>query len=62
MMNKINKERLRLMNASLNDLATRTRDKEPCKTPNKNRTGRKAEHGQANHTKVSVIIYRSEKY
>jgi hypothetical protein len=37
------------MNATPHDPATRTSGKEPRRTPNKNSTGRKAEHGQANH-------------
>jgi hypothetical protein len=39
------------MNATTTDPATRTSDKEPRKIPNKNRTGRMAEHGQDNHLK-----------
>jgi hypothetical protein len=45
MITKINKERRRSMNAT----PTRTSDKEPRRTLKKNRTGHKAEHGQANH-------------
>jgi hypothetical protein len=33
----------------LHDPATRASCKEPRKTPNKNRTGQKAEHEQVNH-------------
>jgi hypothetical protein len=43
MLNKINKERFLSMNATTHNPATRTSDKEPRRTPNKNRTGRKGE-------------------
>jgi hypothetical protein len=49
MINKIDKERRRSMNAAPPDQATSASGKEPRRTPNKNRTGHKAEHGQANH-------------
>jgi hypothetical protein len=39
MINKIKKERQRSMNATPYDPATRTSEKEPRRTPNKNRTG-----------------------
>jgi hypothetical protein len=45
MINKINKK----MNVTPHDPATRGSGKEPRRTPNRNRTGYKAEHGQANH-------------
>jgi hypothetical protein len=41
MINKIDKERRHSMNAA----PTRTSGKEPRRTPKKNRTGHKAEHG-----------------
>jgi hypothetical protein len=41
MINKINKERRRSMNATPYDPPTRTNGKEPRRTPNKNRTGQK---------------------
>jgi hypothetical protein len=48
--NKINKERWRSMPPQpQQNLATRNSGKEPRWTSNKNRTGHKAEHGQANH-------------
>jgi hypothetical protein len=46
MINKIDKERRHSMNAA----PTRPSGKEPRRTPKKNRTGHKAEHGQANHS------------
>jgi hypothetical protein len=44
---KINKERRRSMNTT--PPLTRTSGQEPRRTPNKNRTGHKADHGQDNH-------------
>jgi hypothetical protein len=41
MINKINKERRRLINATPYDPATRTDGMEPRRTPDKNRTGHK---------------------
>jgi hypothetical protein len=41
MINKINKERRHSMNSA----PIRASNKEPRRTPNKNRTGHKAEHG-----------------
>jgi hypothetical protein len=49
MINKINKDRRRSMNATPHDPGTRTSDKEPRRTTNKNRAGRKAELRKANH-------------
>jgi hypothetical protein len=49
MINKINKERRRSMNATPRDTATKTGDKKPWRPSNKNRTERNAEHGQVNH-------------
>jgi hypothetical protein len=48
MINKINKEMWRSMNATPHDSAT-TSGKEHRRTPNKNRTSHKEEHGHANH-------------
>jgi hypothetical protein len=36
-----------------NELATRTSDKEPRRTTDRKRTGRKAEHGKDNNTNVT---------
>jgi hypothetical protein len=47
MINKIIKERRRSMNAAPPDPVTRASGREPRRTPNKNREGHKAEHGQA---------------
>jgi hypothetical protein len=49
MVNKINKKMCLSINATPTRPVTRTSDEEPRKTPNKNRTGHKAEHGQDNH-------------
>jgi hypothetical protein len=49
MINNINKERRRSMNAAPTDPITRASGKESRRIPNKNRTGHKAEHEQADH-------------
>jgi hypothetical protein len=49
MINKINKERQHSMNAAPTRASNKSQCKEPRRTPNKNRTGHKAEHGQANY-------------
>jgi hypothetical protein len=45
----VQKRRSPLKYTAQHNQATRTSDKEPRRTPNKNTTGHKAEHGQANH-------------
>jgi hypothetical protein len=49
MIDKINNERRRSMNAPPHDPATKTCVKEPKMTPYESRTGRKGEHGLAYH-------------
>jgi hypothetical protein len=60
MINKINKERRRSMNAT----PTRTSNKNQWSgaqaDPNKNRTGHKAEHGQANHQNNKQTVFDKE--
>jgi hypothetical protein len=59
MIDKINKERLHSMKQPSHDRATRTSGKKPRMTPNKNRTGRKAEHGQDNHLTFHNNFFKS---
>jgi hypothetical protein len=42
------------MNAAPHDPALKASGKEPMRTPNKNRTGHKEEHGQVNHQKHTL--------